>query len=315
MKRIMKQSIDKVRIVEVGLRDGLQNETHIVPLNVKIELLKRLSYSGLKSIEVGSFVSPKWVPQMADTDKLCSYIKHHKQKKSDKKRLNTDGINYSVLTPNLKGVHNAVRYGGVNEVAIFGAASENFSKKNINCSIEESLKRFDPVVKYARGRGMRVRGYVSCVLGCPYSGEVDPEKVAYVTREMLKMGCYEVSLGDTIGVGTTETTSELLEYLIKNENIQPSVLAGHFHDTYGQALTNINIALQYGIRVFDSSVSGLGGCPYAGSKASGNVATEKVVHMLNGSGIETGVNINKILEASKYIDEVLGRETSSKVSK
>jgi hydroxymethylglutaryl-CoA lyase len=315
MKRIMKQSIDKVRIVEVGLRDGLQNETHIVPLNVKIELLKRLSYSGLKSIEVGSFVSPKWVPQMADTDKLCSYIKHHKQKKSDKKRLNTDGINYSVLTPNLKGVHNAVRYGGVNEVAIFGAASENFSKKNINCSIEESLKRFDPVVKYARGRGMRVRGYVSCVLGCPFGGNVEPKKVAQVTKHMLNMGCYEVSLGDTIGVGTTETTSELLEYLIKNENIQPSVLAGHFHDTHGQALANINIALQYGIRVFDSSVSGLGGCPYAGSKASGNVATEKVVHMLNGSGIETGVNINKILEASKYIDEVLGRETSSKVSK
>ena len=314
MKKFFKHTIGNVRIVEVGLRDGLQNETHIVPLNVKIELLKRLSNSGLKSIEIGSFVSPKWVPPMEDTDKLCAYIKHHKEK-SDKKRLNTDGINYSVLTPNLKGVYNAVRYGGVNEVAIFGAASEEFSKKNINCNIEESLKRFDPVVKYARHRGMRVRGYVSCVLGCPYSGEVDPEKVAYVTRKMLNMGCYEVSLGDTIGVGTIGSTSMLLEHLTKNELISPSVLAAHFHDTHGQALANISIALQYGIRVIDSSVSGLGGCPYAGSSASGNVATEDVLYMLNGSGIETGVNINKILEASKYIDEVLGRETSSKVSK
>jgi len=308
----MKQSIDKVRIVEVGLRDGLQNELHYVPVNVKIELLKRLSISGLKSIEVGSFVSPKWVPQMAETDKLCSFIKHQKQK-SGSKRLNVEDINYSVLTPNMKGVKDAVKYGGVNEVAIFGAASEEFSKKNINCSIEESLERFTPVVKYALKHGMRVRGYVSCVLGCPYSEKVEPKKVAYVTKEMLNMGCYEVSLGDTIGVGTVDTTTDLLECLIEKENISPNVLAAHFHDTYGQALVNLNIALHYGIRVIDSSVSGLGGCPYAGPTASGNVATEDVVHMLNKLDIETGVNINKIFEAAKYIDEVLGRKTRSKV--
>jgi len=313
MKSFAKSISKRVRIVEVGLRDGLQNEKHIVPLNVKIELLKRLSKSGLKSIEVGSFVSPKWVPQMQDTDKLCNYIKQQKQT-GGTKRLYTKDISYSVLTPNIQGVKDAIKYGGVNEVAIFGAASEEFSKKNINCSIDESMERFEPVVKTALNNGLRVRGYVSCVLGCPFEGIVDPMRVAKITKQMLRMGCYEVSLGDTIGVGTISTTRDLLECLIKKENIPPYVLAAHFHDTYGQALANIRIALQYGINVIDSSVSGLGGCPYAGSNASGNVATEDVLYMLKDSGIETGVDIEKILLASKYIDEVLGRYTCSKVA-
>ena len=311
MKNFVKNLSNKVRIVEVGLRDGLQNEKYIVPLNVKIELLKRLSNSGLKSIEVGSFVSPKWVPQMENTDKLCKYIKHQ-QRKTGSKRLNTTGISHSVLTPNIHGLNQAIKNGGINEIAIFGAASEEFSKNNINCSIEESMERFKPVVKKALINGFRVRGYVSCVLGCPFEGVVDPKKVAMVAKNMLSMGCYEVSLGDTIGVGTINTTRDLLEYLIKQENISPDLLAGHFHDTYGQALANINVAFKYGIRVFDSSISGLGGCPYAGNAVSGNVATEDVIRMFNESGIETGVDIEKLLIASKYIDEVLGRQSSSR---
>ena len=312
MRKIAKTASNKVRIVEVGLRDGLQNEKEIVPTNVKIELLKRLTNSGLKSIEVGSYVSPKWVPQMSDTDKICNYIKQQ-QIKNDYNRLKYKNISYSVLTPNLTGVHNAIMNGGINEVAIFGAATEEFSKKNINCTIDESMERFEPVVNYALSNNIRVRGYVSCVLGCPFEGTVDPMQVAKLTKKMLNMGCYEVSLGDTIGVGTVDTTTDLLECLIEKEKIPPNVLAAHFHDTYGQALVNLNIALHYGIRVIDSSVSGLGGCPYAGPTASGNVATEDVVHMLNKLDIETGVNINKIFEAAKYIDEVLGRETRSKV--
>ena len=295
MKNFVKKLSNKVRIVEVGLRDGLQNEKYIVPLNVKIELLKRLSNSGLKSIEVGSFVSPKWVPQMENTDKLCKYIKHQ-QRKTGSKRLNTTGISHSVLTPNIHGLNQAIKNGGINEIAIFGAASEEFSKNNINCSIEESMERFKPVVKKALINGFRVRGYVSCVLGCPFEGVVDPKKVAMVAKNMLSMGCYEVSLGDTIGVGTINTTRDLLEYLIKQENISPDLLAGHFH----------------GIRVFDTSISGLGGCPYAGNAVSGNVATEDVIHMFNESGIETDVDIEKLLIASKYIDEVLGRQSSSR---
>lgn len=308
MRRITKNTIDKVRIVEVGLRDGLQNEKMIVPTNVKVELLKRLSISGLKSIEVGSFVSPKWVPQMADTDILCKYIEKQKRTYTGDKRLNTNGICYSVLTPNKIGLEKALLWNGINEVAIFGAASEKFSKKNINCSIDESLDRFEPMVNYAILNGKRVRGYVSCVLGCPFEGEVDPKKVADVTKKMLDMGCYEVSLGDTIGAGSIGTTAKLLEYLINKEKIPASVLAGHFHDTGGQALSNIRVALQYGVRTIDSSVSGLGGCPYAGEEASGNVATEDVLYMLKEMGLETGVNINKILEASNYIDRVLGRK-------
>jgi hydroxymethylglutaryl-CoA lyase len=321
MRRIAKIPSNKVRIVEVGLRDGLQNEKEIVPTNVKIELLKRLTNSGLKSIEVGSYVSPKWVPQMSDTDKICNYIKKQ-QLYNDYNRtrysstlppLIFDNVSYSVLTPNLTGVHNAIRNGGINEVAIFGAATEEFSKKNINCTINESMEKFEPVVNYALSNNIRVRGYISCVLGCPFEGTVDPMQVAKLTKKMLRMGCYEVSLGDTIGVGTVDTTTELFECLIKKEKIPSNALAAHFHDTYGQALVNLNIALHYGIRVIDSSVSGLGGCPYAGPTASGNVATEDVVHMLHQLDIESGVNINKIFEAAKYIDDVLGRNTRSTV--
>lgn len=314
MKRIMKNLSNKVKIVEVGLRDGLQNEKQIVPVNVKIELLNRLSNSGLKSIEIGSFVSPIWVPQMQDTHKLCSYIKHQKYKDGSK-RLKTDGISYSVLTPNLKGLYSAINYGGINEVVIFGSASEEFSTRNINCSVDESIERFEPVVKTALEQGIRVRGYVSCVLGCPFEGPVDPINVARVTKHMIDMGCYEVSLGDTIGAGCPDTTRDLLDCLIKQKKISPNVLAAHFHDTNGRALENIKVALDYGIRVIDSSISGLGGCPYAGSGSNGNVATEDVVDMLNQSGIETGVNINKLLLASKYIDHVMYRETNSKLSK
>jgi hydroxymethylglutaryl-CoA lyase len=302
--------IKNVRIVEVGLRDGLQNEKEIVPINVKIELLKKLSNSGLQSIEVGSFVSPKWVPQMENTDKLCNYIKEQKQLNSEK--LQTKNISFSVLTPNMKGLLNAIKYDGMDEIAIFGAASEEFSQKNINCSIEESLDKFEPVVKHALIHKKKVRGYISCVLGCPFSGSISPSKVADITKEMLKMGCYEISLGDTIGIGTVGTTENLLHHLIEVENIPPEKLAVHFHDTYGQALANIYVALQYGIRVIDSSISGLGGCPYAGESASGNVATEDVLYMLHGSDIETGVNMDKILEASLYIDSILNRKSSSK---
>lgn len=302
--------IKNVRIVEVGLRDGLQNEKDIVPINIKIELLKKLSNSGLKSIEVGSFVSPKWVPQMENTDKLCNYIKEQKQLNNEK--LQTKNISFSVLTPNMKGLLNAIKYDGMDEIAIFGAASEEFSQKNINCSIEESLNNFEPVVKHALIHEKKVRGYISCVLGCPFSGSISPSKVADITKEMLKMGCYEISLGDTIGIGTVGTTENLLHHLIEVENIPPEKLAVHFHDTYGQALANIYVALQYGIHVIDSSISGLGGCPYAGASASGNVATEDVLYMLHGSGIETGVNMDKILEASLYIDSILNRKSSSK---
>lgn len=302
--------IKNVRIVEVGLRDGLQNEKEIVPINVKIELLKKLSNSGLQSIEVGSFVSPKWVPQMENTDKLCNYIKEQKQLNNEK--LQTKNISFSVLTPNMKGLLNAIKYDGMDEIAIFGAASEEFSQKNINCSIEESLNKFEPVVKHALIHQKKVRGYISCVLGCPFSGSISPSKVADITKEMLKMGCYEISLGDTIGIGTVGTTENLLHHLIEVENIPPEKLAVHFHDTYGQALANIYVALQYGIRVIDSSISGLGGCPYAGESASGNVATEDVLYMLHGSDIETGVNMDKILEASLYIDSILNRKSSSK---
>lgn len=313
MKRFIKmpQYIKNVRIVEVGLRDGLQNEKSIVPLNIKIELLKKLSNTGLQSIEVGSFVSPKWVPQMENTDKLCNYIKEQKQLNNEK--LNTKNISFSVLTPNMEGLNNAIRCDGMDEIAIFTAASEEFSKKNINCSIKESLNHFEPMVKKALINKKRVRGYISCVLGCPFSGYINPKKVGDITKKLLKMGCYEISLGDTIGIGTVGTTEELLNHLINIENILPEKLAVHFHDTNGQALANIHLALQYGVRVIDSSISGLGGCPYGGNGASGNVATEDVLYMLHGSNIETGVNMEKILEASKYIDSILNRKSTSKV--
>ncbi|KAI5622876.1 hydroxymethylglutaryl-CoA lyase, mitochondrial, partial [Silurus asotus] len=289
---------ERVKIVEVGPRDGLQNEKTIVPAEVKIRLIDMLSDAGLPVIEATSFVSPKWVPQMADQEEVMRGI----NRKS--------GVNYPVLTPNLKGYRAAVK-AGAKEVAIFGAASELFSKKNINCSVEESLQRFEEVISVAKQEGVSVRGYVSCVLGCPYEGTVSPLKVADVAKRLYAMGCYEISLGDTIGVGTPGGMSEMLEAVMKE--VPVDALAVHCHDTYGQALANILVALQNGVSVVDSSVSGLGGCPYA-QGASGNVATEDVVYMLHGLGIQTGVDLQKLMDAGSFICRSLDRRTSSKVA-
>ena len=289
----------RVRIVEVGPRDGLQNEPGEVPTAVKLELIERLADAGLPSVEATAFVSPKWVPQMADHTEVMERI-HRKP-----------GVSYPVLTPNLKGFE-AARAAGATEVAVFGAASETFSKKNINCSIDESLERFLPVAKAAKEHGIRVRGYVSCVLGCPYEGDIKPERVAHVAHALHEMGCYEVSLGDTIGVGTPGKTKAMIEACAARVPIEH--LAGHYHDTYGQALANIYASLESGVATFDSSIAGLGGCPYA-KGASGNVATEDVVYMLHGLGVETGVDLGKLVAIGQWICSVLGREPSSKVNK
>uniref|UniRef100_M4BUD1 hydroxymethylglutaryl-CoA lyase n=1 Tax=Hyaloperonospora arabidopsidis (strain Emoy2) TaxID=559515 RepID=M4BUD1_HYAAE len=288
-----------VKIVEVGPRDGLQNEKTLVSTKDKVQLIQLLSKTGLRAIEATSFVSPKWIPQMADHSDVLKSIEHQA------------GVSYPVLTPNINGFDSAVEVGAT-EVAIFGAASEAFSKKNINCSIDESLERFRPVCEKASRLGIRVRGYVSCVLGCPYQGSVGPDAVAAIAREMLEMGCYEVSLGDTIGVGNPASTLAMLQ--AAKQVVPVEQLAVHFHDTYGQALSNVLIALQEGISVVDSSVAGLGGCPYA-SGASGNVATEDVLYMVHGLGIETGVDLNKVMAAGAFITNVLGRPTNSKVAR
>lgn len=287
-----------VKIVEVGPRDGLQNEKSIVPTETKIEFVNKLSEAGLPVIEVTSFVSPKWVPQMADHTEVLKGIKRK------------SGVSYAALTPNLKGFKAAVE-AGANEVAIFGAASESFSKKNINCDIDESLKRFEEVMIAANETKTPVRGYVSCVLGCPYEGQVNPDKVAEVAKKMYDMGCYEISLGDTIGIGTPGNLKKVIER-VKND-IPVEKIAVHCHDTYGQALANILAALQMGVSVVDSSVSGLGGCPYA-KGASGNVSTEDVVYLMNGLGIKTGVNIQKLIEAGQFISTAIGKQTQSKVA-
>ncbi|TDH67966.1 hypothetical protein CCR75_005414 [Bremia lactucae] len=287
-----------VKLVEVGPRDGLQNEKIIVSTDDKVKLIDMLSETGLSAIEATSFVSPKWVPQMADNADVLNRITRKK------------GVSYSVLAPNIKGFDNAVA-AGAEEVAIFGAASEAFSQKNINCSIEESLQRFRPVCEKAAIVGVRVRGYVSCVLGCPYQGFVEPSAVATVASKLFEMGCYEVSLGDTIGVGNPASTSAMLQAAKQHVPVQH--LAVHFHDTYGQALSNLLIALQEGISVVDSSVAGLGGCPYA-SGASGNVATEDVLYMLHGLGISTGVNLHKMIETGNFISKLLGHSNHSKVA-
>jgi hydroxymethylglutaryl-CoA lyase len=287
------------RIVEVGPRDGLQNEKEIVATAVKIELIERLANAGIRSVEATSFVSPKWVPQMADASEVLRGIRRKA------------GVSYPVLTPNLKGFDSAVE-AGAQEVAIFAAASEAFSEKNINCSIAESIKRFEPVVAAAQAMEMKVRGYVSCVVGCPYEGEVSPKKVAEVTKALRELGCYEVSLGDTIGVGTPGSVSRMLEAVGRAVPIKQ--LAGHFHDTYGMAAANIYAALQFGINTFDSSVAGLGGCPYA-QGASGNVATEDVIYLLNGLGIESGVDLDAVIDAGVFISRELGRPSVSKVAR
>ena len=285
-------------MVEVGPRDGLQNEAKTVPTAVKIELIDRLAAAGLKIIEAGSFVSPKWVPQMADTAQVMAGIARRA------------GVSYPVLVPNMKG-YEAARAAKVEGIAVFGAASETFSRKNINCSIDESLDRFAPVCEAARSDGVRVRGYVSCVLGCPYEGEIAPAAVAHVARRLLDLGCYEISLGDTIGVGTPGKAAAMIDTVATQ--VPREKLAVHFHDTYGQALANILVALEGGIAVVDSSVAGLGGCPYAAG-ASGNVASEDVLYMLNGLGIATGVDLDKLADSGRFICQALGRAPASKVS-
>ncbi|WP_297842503.1 hydroxymethylglutaryl-CoA lyase [Pseudomonas sp.] len=289
----------RVRLVEVGPRDGLQNEAQPISVADKVRLVDDLSAAGLSYIEVGSFVSPKWVPQMAGSAEVFAQI----QRKED--------VAYAALAPNLRGFEEALA-AGVTEIAIFAAASESFSQRNINCSISESLERFAPIMEAARLHGMRVRGYVSCVLGCPYEGQVAPEQVASVANELFAMGCYEISLGDTIGTGTPGATRTLFETVAGK--IPRGKLAGHFHDTYGQALANIYASLLEGIQVFDSSIAGLGGCPYA-KGASGNVATEDVLYMLYGLGIDTGVDLDLLIGAGQRICDVLGRPTGSRVAK
>ena len=289
----------KVKIVEVGPRDGLQNEATNVPTAIKIELIEKLAEAGLPAVEATAFVSPEWVPQMADNAQVFAGIRKK------------PGVAYPVLVPNLKGFE-AARAAGAAEIAVFGAASETFSRKNINCSIAQSLERFSPVVEAARANKMRVRAYISCAAGCPYEGEVKPQAVAVLAEKLYEMGCYEVSLGDTIGVGTPGRIRAMIEAVAKRVPI--GRLAGHYHDTYGQALANIYASLEAGVRTFDSSVAGLGGCPYARG-ATGNVATEDVVYMLDGLGIETGVDLMKVLRTGRFISRALGREPSSKVAR
>ncbi|MFC6301128.1 hydroxymethylglutaryl-CoA lyase [Pseudomonas sp. CCM 7893] len=288
-----------VRLVEVGPRDGLQNEAQPISVADKVKLVDALTAAGLSYIEVGSFVSPKWVPQMAGSAEVFAHI----QRKP--------GVTYGALAPNLRGFEDALA-AGVKEVAVFAAASEAFSQRNINCSINESLERFAPIMAAAKQHGISVRGYVSCVLGCPYEGQIAPEQVAAVARELFAMGCYEVSLGDTIGTGTAGATRRMFE--VVGAQVPRDKLAGHFHDTYGQAIANIYASLLEGIQVFDSSIAGLGGCPYA-KGASGNVATEDVLYLLNGLGIETGIDMPALILAGQQICSVLGRPTGSRVAK
>jgi isopropylmalate/homocitrate/citramalate synthase len=288
----------RLRIVEVGPRDGLQNETKSVSVDIKVKLIEVLAEAGLKTIEAGSFVSPKWVPQMADTAAVFTKLRR------------IPDVSYPVLVPNLKGLQMALE-SGVQEIAVFAAASETFSKRNINCSIEESLARLRTVTDDALNYGLKVRGYVSCALGCPFEGHVEHSAVARVAKALHAMGCYEISLGDTIGVGTPLKAQSMISAVA--EQVSIAELAVHFHDTWGQALANILASLQLGITVIDSSVAGLGGCPYAPG-ATGNVATEDVVYMLNGMGIESGVNLDRLAAAGRFISHQLGRAPASKTA-
>lgn len=288
----------QVRLVEMSPRDGLQNEPGpVIATEIKTGLIDRLADTGLTHIEAASFVSPKWVPQMGDAAEVMAGIQRR------------PGVRYSALTPNLKGFENALA-AGVDEVAVFGAASESFTHKNINCSIAESLERFAPVVDAARQHGIPVRGYVSTVMGCPYEGDIAPEKVAEVARALYDMGCHEISLGDTIGVGTPLKAKRMLDAVAKHVPVEK--LAAHFHDTYGQALANLYAVLEEGVAVIDASVAGLGGCPYA-KGASGNVATEDVLYLLNGLGIDTGVDLEKLVATGDWICRQLNRHNGSKV--
>ncbi len=289
---------EQVKIVEVGPRDGLQNETSTVPVETKVQLIEMLADAGLSVIEVGAMVSPKWVPQMATSAAVFTQV----EKRSD--------VSYPMLVPNLKGLELALS-AGVEEIALFAAASETFSQKNTHCSIAQSIERFKQVIAHAQAAGVRIRGYVSCVLGCPYEGPVSFDTVSMITRELFDKGCYEVSLGDTIGIGTAGKARALIEMLTGQVPVQQ--LAVHFHDTYGQALANIHAVMQCGISVIDSSIAGLGGCPYA-KGATGNVATEDVVYMLDGMAIETGIDMDKLLEAGRFISDFLGREPVSRAA-
>lgn len=287
-----------VKIVEVGPRDGLQNEATPISADDKINLIEKLADAGVNYIESGSFVSPKWVPQMGTSTEVFEKVNR------------IEGVTYAALTPNMRGFEAAMAV-NADEVAIFGAASESFSQKNINCSIEESLERFLPIMAAAKQANIKVRGYVSCVLGCPYEGDIAPEQVALVAEKLFAMGCYEISLGDTIGVGNPASVTKMIEAV--SARVPTDKLAVHFHDTYGQALTNIYAALQMGVKVVDSAIAGLGGCPYA-KGASGNVATEDVVYMLDGLEITTGIDFKKLLQAGWFISDKLGKAPISKVS-
>ncbi len=288
-----------VKIWEAGPRDGLQNEPGIVPTAVKVALIERLAEAGLRHIEATSFVSPKWVPQMGDNAEVMAHVQRR------------PGVTYQVLTPNMKGFEGAIA-AGATDIAVFAAASESFSRRNINCSIAESLDRFLPVMEAAKAAGLRVRGFVSCVVGCPYEGEIAPAAVAAVTKALVDMGCYEVGLGDTIGVGTPLRIKRMIEACA---NVVPlEKLGAHYHDTYGQALSNILASLEMGVATIDSSVAGLGGCPYA-KGASGNVATEDVVYMLHGMDIATGIDLDKLVEIAWFISDALGKPPSSRVAR
>lgn len=293
----------KVKIVEVSPRDGLQNEQQLVSAKLKIELIDLLVDAGVRYIEAGSFVNPSWVPQMATSDAVFRGIKQRQ------------GVTFSGLTPNLQGFNRAMAV-NVGEVAVFTTVSESFSQKNINCSVDQSLKRFTPVLKAAADKDIPVRAYISCVAGCPYEGNIDPTKVAELAARLSEMGCYEVSLGDTIGVGTPGNISRIIEKVAEKISIQN--IAVHLHDTYGQALANIYASLLMGVSVIDSSIAGLGGCPYVknsqGSTASGNVATEDLIYMLNGLNIQHGINLEKIVEAGRFISKELERSNGSKIS-
>ncbi len=288
----------KVKLVDVGPRDGLQNEKQPVPAAVKIELVHRLQDAGLKEIEVTSFVSPKWVPQMADNAEVMAGI----QRKS--------GVRYSVLTPNMKGFEAALA-SRPDEIVVFGAASEAFSQRNINCSIAESIERFRPVVEAARARNIHVRGAISCTVGCPYEGEIAPERVELVARLMKDIGVQHIGVADTIGVGTPRKVQRAMEAALKHYDLDD--VSGHFHDTYGQALGNTLATLEMGVWQYDASVAGLGGCPYA-KGATGNVATEDVVYMLHGMGIATGIDLDKLVDAGKYISDFLQRKPNSRAA-
>lgn len=288
----------QVKIVEVGPRDGLQNESNPITLQDKITLVNKLSETGLRYIETGSFVSPRWVPQMANSDEVFAGIKRH------------PSVTYAALTPNLKGLERAIN-AKADEVAVFVAASEQFSQKNTHCSIAESLERIQPIMAEAKQAGLRVRGYISCVLGCPYQGEVEEDTVAKLAKSLIELGCYEVSLGDTIGVGTAGKAQQLIHHIKKDVAVEQ--LAVHYHDTYGQALANIYASLELGISTIDSSIAGLGGCPYAPG-ASGNVATEDLVYLLHGLDVESGVDLNKLICVGQDICQALGRKTQSKTA-